>query len=150
MKYIVFRLTKAGDSHGLEIPIVFPDILVHLYVAEHLKSMLSMQYPHHEATVVSAGDVSSMAFQGEIFSGRSTTLGIGSRHKQDAELFAMCDYGGAHVFVGEPDPQIKKEAMARGGKARAASLSPERRSEIARKAALTRHDKNRRGEGKKP
>jgi hypothetical protein len=38
--------------------------------------------------------------------------------------------------------KIGKRGAAKGGKARAAKLTPEKRSEIARKAARARWDKN--------
>lgn len=48
-----------------------------------------------------------------------------------------------HTAAGHPQPNKPKTKRNKGGEARARALSPERRSEIAKKAARTRWSKKR-------
>lgn len=93
MKYVVFRKEEAnGDA--MEIPILFPNQLVHQLVAEKLLEMEGME----GFKVVSAGECSSMDVSPKC-SGRSDTLKVESRGKVDSDLFPMYDYMHGLVYA---------------------------------------------------
>ena len=73
-----------------EIPIIFPDELVHEDVANSLHHVLLEHYGQKENSVISAGFISV----GLILSchGRSETLGIESRGIVDETLIRQYDY----------------------------------------------------------
>ena len=91
MKYVVMHvMNKAGLD--LEIPFIFPDIIVHLYMATICKPLLEEHFKEADITVVSAGFCSSTAFEDECY-GQSESLGVKSRPERDSHLIKMCDYG---------------------------------------------------------
>ena len=83
MKYIVFR--KVTGSFQQEIPIIFPNSLVHLEVAQALSKIVGT------SKVVAAGEFSSLDIEPNV-SGRSSSIGIGSRGKIDERLIVGNDY----------------------------------------------------------
>jgi hypothetical protein len=94
MKYIVMDVKKPGGFH-LEVPFVFPDMVVHHMMAQVCKALCEATWPETEVKPVSAGFVSSTAFEDECY-GESETLGLKSR-PEDSRLIQMCDYGAMHV-----------------------------------------------------
>lgn len=94
MKYIVLS-AELGRGHSIELPIIFPDVLVHAQVAEHMLSLVRSTHGTSKVTVVSAGILSSLEFEGGCH-GESTTLNIKSRGKKDDHLIKMHDYGSGH------------------------------------------------------
>jgi len=96
MKYIVFRV------HGklcMDIPVVFPALLVHSSVAEALIPLLREAFSA-ESTPISAGEVS--LFDVDECHGQSTTLHLKSRGDDDTQLLRMNDYG-VGLCVGDGD-----------------------------------------------
>ena len=81
MKYIVFR-TLDGRQ---EIPIIFPNTMVHLEVAQALVKLVGT------SRVVAAGEFSSLDIDATCH-GSSTTIGIKSREKQDSLMIGNYDY----------------------------------------------------------
>ena len=55
MKYVMIRVTN-GDVQR-DLPIIFPDILVHSMVAERVVDMLVRDHSVDLAQVVSAGEI---------------------------------------------------------------------------------------------
>jgi hypothetical protein len=84
MKYIIYTRDYFGVRQ--EIPIIFPNQLVHLEVAKALKSVVG------SSKIVAAGEFSSLNIDSDGFIGKSTTIGIRSRGKRDGKLIAMFDY----------------------------------------------------------
>lgn len=98
MKYIVCEIRRDGEAF-MRVPFVFPDLLVHSMVFEQMRAMLSMQYfkadKVTEVVAYSAGELSSFGVLGDagMCGGKSTSLGIGSKGKEDDQLMRMADYG---------------------------------------------------------
>jgi hypothetical protein len=91
MKYIIMRITTEGTDHILEVPIVFPELLTHSIIAEHMAPALRAHFERSTVVPVRAGFVSSMSSEGECY-GASKTLGLSS-DEDDGRLISMCDYG---------------------------------------------------------
>lgn len=86
MKYIV--IVKKIGSIEREFPIVFPNELTHIDVAEALIS----KCPELEnGGVVGAGEMSCFDIDAHCH-GRSSTLNVNSRESRDSESFKMRDY----------------------------------------------------------
>lgn len=96
MKYIVLHIvTKMGLD--MEVPFMFPEILVHSMVAEECTVMLKKHFGESDIKAVSAGFFNSQEFDSDFSTyGKSETLGLESR-KGDAELLQMCDYGSMYA-----------------------------------------------------
>lgn len=97
MKYIVCRVLH-DEEPFLDIPILFPDMLVHAMVFTQMRALLEMQYfkASKKTTVIalSAGELSSMPFDCSMMcSGKSDSLGVKSREETDDQLIRMTDYG---------------------------------------------------------
>lgn len=90
MKYIVMQ-RKIGDDMIQEIPIIFPDVLVHKHVAMALLRLPGNPY-NFINKVASAGTIeySDAEFT---CSGNSSTLKISSRGEVDEQLILNCEYG---------------------------------------------------------
>lgn len=91
MKYIVMR-AEVNDEMALELPIIFPDILVHADVAKCVGWMMQEQFKA-PVKAISAGFLNSIEFDGICY-GKSESLGLSSRGSVDEKLIKMCDYGG--------------------------------------------------------
>lgn len=86
MKYIVLRLE---DPRGtIEVPITFPEMLVHSDVAMAIRRGCEGM---GRAQVVGAGFFSSTGMGIECH-GKSESLNVASRGKEDSKLFPMYDY----------------------------------------------------------
>ncbi len=95
MKYIVMQvLNKSGLD--LEVPFVFPEIIVHSMMAEACRSLLSIHFPESDIKAISAGFTSSMAFEDDCY-GKSESLNLESRPERDNALIKMCDYGSMYT-----------------------------------------------------
>lgn len=90
MKYIVLEVSLANIPQ-LEIPIVFPDILVHAIVAEHQLAACLKHYPGATAKAIAAGDV-KFEWDGPRCFGKSESLQLTSREDVDSNLIRRCDY----------------------------------------------------------
>lgn len=107
MKYIVCQVRKNGEP-WLEVPFVFPDMLVHSMVFAQMRALLQNQYgissdDKVDVVAVSAGALSSMDLSTSCY-GKSDTLGITSRSEVDDQLLRMADYGACN----NPQPVVKK------------------------------------------
>jgi len=85
MKYIVIEASRKNNK--VEIPIIFPNILVHKEVADSTMAMIMSKHKM-DSKVVAAGSINSYNMQ---CSGFSETLNIGSRF-QDTQLIQTYDY----------------------------------------------------------
>lgn len=98
MKYIVCEVRHDGEPL-VRVPFVFPDMLVHSMVFEQMRALLSMQYFKNnkktEVVAYSAGELSSFGVLGDagMCGGKSTSLGVESKGKEDDQLMRMADYG---------------------------------------------------------
>jgi hypothetical protein len=98
MKYIVCQVQRDGAPF-LNVPFVFPDVLVHAMVFSQMRALLEMQYfsavHKTEVTALSAGEFSSTVFEDPsgLCHGKSSTLGVASRGREDDALLGMSDYG---------------------------------------------------------
>lgn len=103
MKYIMFR-HKFGEGVVQDIPVIFPNQLIHKFMAKRLVHALSFDH-NIRAEVVSAGSINA---EGVCY-GESETLGVKSR-PQDTEIIrhydftggiaALCDGGGLDQLAG--------------------------------------------------
>ncbi|WP_260524279.1 hypothetical protein [Serratia sp. PL7] len=93
MKYIMLRVNK---PMAREIPIIFPDNLVHADVVNAMRMLVA--YPGIEdATVVSAG-YCNLNLSAECY-GKSETLGISSRESDDSIVINTYDYTHGLLFT---------------------------------------------------
>lgn len=98
MKYIVCQVQQNKDPF-LNVPIMFPDMLVHSMVFAQMRALLELQYfkvgKKTEVVCISAGFISSTNISDPdgICHGESESLGVKSRGKEDDRLFLMADYG---------------------------------------------------------
>lgn len=88
MKYIVMQ-RKISDDMIREVPIIFPNELVHAHVAKALLNLPGNPYGFLNK-VAAAGDVT---LDGAFCGGRSETLKIGSREAEDDRLIFGVEYG---------------------------------------------------------
>lgn len=96
MKYIVMKV-QVKEDFIIEIPFVFPEIIVHANIADFCKVLLEKHFPAAESIQpISAGFCSSMAFEDDCY-GESETLKLKSRPQEDSALIKMCDYGSMYV-----------------------------------------------------
>jgi hypothetical protein len=93
MKYVMLRLEMGGVERDL--PIIFPSSLVHASVFEAIRSMrefvepVRWHRPLADAVAVAAGELT----MGDVCcSGKSETLKLTSRHRDDARIILMNDY----------------------------------------------------------
>jgi hypothetical protein len=92
MKYVVLEVDMGTDTK-LEVPFVFPDLLVHKSVAAQMTHLCYRNFPKcHNVRCISAGFVSSIDMQVSCY-GKSESLNVISREKEDSALISMCDYG---------------------------------------------------------
>lgn len=89
MKYIVLK--QIGKHFSREVPIIFPNELVHSVVAEAIMDALEKEGHKTGFDVVSAGEFSSMDIQADC-NGKSTTLNVKSRGDVDSRMITMYDY----------------------------------------------------------
>lgn len=100
MKYIVLEIAdinENGDRMEREIPVIFPNSLVHRDVAESTTRLLRRQQPDGRMRIikaVAAGFISSMAIgDGKTqCHGESESLNLKSREQEDDRLIHMHDY----------------------------------------------------------
>lgn len=97
MKYIVLACRMTNDA-TLELPVVFPNNLVHREVADALVPCVQKHFPGKAVTVVSAGEISSTVFGSDMCHGRSDTLNMNSRGAEDDALLMMNDYGANYKY----------------------------------------------------
>lgn len=92
MKYVVLQI-KAPDDVCMEIPIIFPECLIHSTVAEAMKpALIDIFGADLEITVVSAATINSADLSLIRPTGSSSTLKLTSR-PEDKSLITMSDYG---------------------------------------------------------
>ncbi len=95
MKYIVMSVINKSELE-LEVPFIFPDIVVHLHMSTVCKTLLELHFPGSEIKPISAGFVSSTAFEDDCY-GKSESLNLPSRPERDSQLIKMCDYGSMYA-----------------------------------------------------
>jgi len=88
MKYIVLGKTDTAVTH--EVPIIFPNFMVHSLVADAMLAYPNMQ----DYKVVAAGDIHPSLLT---CSGDSESLGVASRGREDEQLIGSINY--THGFV---------------------------------------------------
>lgn len=94
-KYIVIRTKRpAGGEKEMEIPLMFPCILIHKEFAETARFNAHLR----RGKVVSAGFVSISEGRLHCF-GESESLNIKSRPKEDSELFNQQSESWGSVYV---------------------------------------------------
>lgn len=83
MKYIMFRCTD-HSGEMMDLPIIFPKMMVHRHVAGQLASVLRNQHGFEKVELVGAGETNIHCFS---CSGSSETLnGLESRGKKDRDV----------------------------------------------------------------
>lgn len=82
-KYVVIR------TEHIDIPVIFPDTLVHKDVAERIRSIKALR-DIGTTEILSAGDLNLMI--GSV-GGKSETLGLESRGEEDQRLMDSFAYG---------------------------------------------------------
>jgi hypothetical protein len=95
MKYIVIQIPLSGVVR--ELPVLFPNLLVH---SDVLEAMLSMPYLAN-GKGVAAGEFSSLDLDIQC-AGTSVSTGLASR-KTDGDLIAMMDYCHGVTEIGASD-----------------------------------------------
>ncbi len=95
MKYIVMRVQPKNSTLTMEVPFLFPELLVHSMIAEHMTAALAAHFPESTIEPISAGFVSSFAAEDECY-GKSDSLKLESR-PEDGRLISMCDYGSMYT-----------------------------------------------------
>lgn len=94
MKYIVCRVNRDGEQF-LDVPFVFPNLLVHSMVFSQMRALLENQYfdskAKTEVVALSAGDI--IFSETGWCSGKSESLGVVSRGELDDKLIILNDYG---------------------------------------------------------
>lgn len=88
MKYIIFRIDQAAGL-AREVPVVFPNNLVHVEVAHSMRACLLRHFEGSVIREVSAGD---FILPDCTCSGESSTLKLISRGQQDRHLIMTYDY----------------------------------------------------------
>lgn len=120
MKYVVVRVYQRRRLF-LDIPFVFPEIVVHSIAYEGFKIALAAQYPGKDGfhfAPLSAGFLNSMDLISISCNGKSSSLGVASRGPADDALIRSADYGSCMQPHGSPRamPRIRcKATNARGG-----------------------------------
>lgn len=110
MKYIVIECKVGNETR--EIPIIFPDVIVHADMAKILTSSPGIL---HGGKSVSGGFVFSLDTASECF-GRSESLGISSRKEIDRALIVNRDNDAVDAFAAAmKDKLAKKRAEKFGG-----------------------------------
>lgn len=95
MKYIVMEV-KMPKGGTLEIPFVFPDIIVHAMMAQVAKPLCEATWPGCITKPIAAGNFCSLDLTCEC-GDWSETLNLYSRGDTDSQLLRMADYGGLHA-----------------------------------------------------
>lgn len=114
MKYVVARVYK-NRKLFLDVPFVFPELVVHSVAFEGFRSALLAQYPVKDGYTVkplSAGFVNSMDLIDIRCTGNSTTLEVASRGVEDDNLLRMADYGSCMQPSGKPKPYRRERCKA--------------------------------------
>lgn len=93
-KYIVIRTKAPGGEREMEIPLMFPHILIHKDFAETARFNERLR----RGKVVSAGFVSISEGKLHCF-GESESLNIKSRPKEDSDLFNRQSESWGSVYV---------------------------------------------------
>jgi hypothetical protein len=96
MKYVVIEVIMRSGVE-MEIPIIFPDLLVHSEVADMLQLKLSQQFKDADIKPISAGFLSSLSIDSGCCHGESESLGLKSRGMKDSALVTGCDYGSMYA-----------------------------------------------------
>ena len=94
MKYIVLGVIHESGMK-MEVPFIFPEHIVHAMMSQVCKVLCEATWQDSTITPISAGFVSSTAFEDDCY-GESETLGLKSR-PEDSRLIKMCDYGSMFV-----------------------------------------------------
>lgn len=89
MKYIVMKVVNKDVER--ELPILFPDALVHKTMAQIVTHIAFRDLGCASASCVAAGFISSAAVGAGCY-GESESLGIESRGEEDDKLIGMLDY----------------------------------------------------------
>lgn len=101
MKYVVLQVTdhaaRAGEDDMVrELPIIFPEALVHKDMADAVGRVLRRERPDgrmREVVPVAGGFIHSMNVGSKGgCNGKSESLGLASRGEQDDVLIACMDY----------------------------------------------------------
>lgn len=95
MKYIVMQV-KSKKVGTLEIPFLFPEIVVHSDMAKAAAHLLRGQFQDGVIVPISAGFFCSPDLD-IVCHGKSESLNLESRPKVDSQLIMMSDYGSIYA-----------------------------------------------------
>ncbi len=87
MKYVMMEV-KLNENCVQNIPVIFPNTLVHSEMKDLCLSLLERSMPGYPCRVVSAGDITLTGLK---CSGSSSSLGISSR-PEDSQIIHLHDY----------------------------------------------------------
>lgn len=91
MKYIVLQVLLGNDE--IEVPIIFPDIMVHADVSEYAQHLFRRKHNLYNVNPVSAGFINTLNIGSKDFCyGESETLKLKSRGERDSKLISLYDY----------------------------------------------------------
>lgn len=96
MKYIVIGMEHTNGMK-IEIPIMFPEVLVHVEVAQAIKELLQNQFKSSKIAPISGGFINSADCTDIDCCRESTSLKLKSRGELDTVLIKMSDYGSCIV-----------------------------------------------------
>ncbi len=91
MKYVVVEVEIKNDM-VLEVPVIFPNHLIHKDMADALIEVLRKGFPKALIQPVSAGDINSAEINANCY-GNSTSLHLSAREGEDKILIQANDYG---------------------------------------------------------
>ena len=89
MKYVIVEAVKEDSELKCEVPIVFPNFMVHEDMAKALSKVLLDQHGF-DSKPIAAGEYNIMSGS---CSGRSDTLNLESRGNVDEQVINLNDYG---------------------------------------------------------
>ena len=118
MKYIVFSVVVEESGLDLEIPILFPSMLVHSMMGKWFQLALDRHWEDAEVNPVSAGSVtfaSSPARDRVTCGGDSETMKLKSRPEHDAMLISGMDYSNGVVDVIQSTAHILRRVFKENG-----------------------------------
>lgn len=90
MKYIIIKCTQEDGFH-YNLPMSFPNMLVHRMVFESMLDMIRQMMPKGTIEVIGSGEFDSSVFAGAVLHGESDSLQVKSRGEEDRLIFSSID-----------------------------------------------------------
>lgn len=88
MKYIMIEVRPDLKDCIINIPVIFPDMLVHKLIADQIKAMMVMEHGWSNIKTVSAGFIRMSDLK---CYGKSETLNLDSRPEEDTAIIQTYD-----------------------------------------------------------